>query len=432
MMDFECHLLHPDMFKGGNYVFCRILTILATLGLMLVLPSLSAAREWTSSDGRFTLEADFLDVVGDSTRLRRSDGSVVVVKTNRLADRDRALVRQLKTKSAAKSEGFRFWVNSTGKYVIRAKVVDHDRRRVRLKKEDGSVVQVLLEQLSAHDVALLDKARRSSELDEQLAKVAQLCLKHDFAAAVKNCNEIINAHPTDPGAFIQRARAHAALRQLDLAKRDLAKFEELAQEVDDWKPVYFLSRGQYFYHLKQYRRAISDFDKVIELDQGNRIVLFLRAFTRWRLDELDESLRDVSRYIDSGERDARAYVLRAMIMGKKRQWRKSSEDCSTAISILRSIQTQKDSGAHPKLDPELSAAYATRGSAMFMMGKLDPALKDMNRAIELFPNGAAWYGVRAGIFLGLNRPQDAERDFQKAAKLAPVTFKRYVKPPSER
>jgi len=81
----------------------RIVTLAILVTLCLPAAPLNA-RQWTDSSGVFTIEAELLDVTGDSVRLRKPDGQVVTVPLDRLsaADRDYARSAGARGQAAAK------------------------------------------------------------------------------------------------------------------------------------------------------------------------------------------------------------------------------------------------------------------------------------------------------------------------------------------
>ncbi len=62
--------------------------ILAATVLWLAQPGDGFARKWTDSTGRFTVEAELVDVQEGNVRLRRDDGTVVSLPRNRLSESD--------------------------------------------------------------------------------------------------------------------------------------------------------------------------------------------------------------------------------------------------------------------------------------------------------------------------------------------------------
>ncbi|NQT17555.1 MAG: DUF4838 domain-containing protein [Planctomycetes bacterium] len=59
-------------------------------------PGNLGARTWTDKSGQFSVEAELVEVRDDKVHLRRGDGTVVAVPTDRLSDRDRRYLASLK------------------------------------------------------------------------------------------------------------------------------------------------------------------------------------------------------------------------------------------------------------------------------------------------------------------------------------------------
>lgn len=62
------------------------------------------------------------------------------------------------TNANTQNNGFRTWRDKSGKYEIEAKFKEFDGESVHLEKRDGSAIKVLLEKLSAEDIAFVAKA----------------------------------------------------------------------------------------------------------------------------------------------------------------------------------------------------------------------------------------------------------------------------------
>lgn len=79
-----------------------------------------AAREWTDTTGKFSVEAELVGVTGDSVRLRRNDGRVIEVPIDKLSARDRSYLESLraaKTSPQPPAEDFDIVLVKDGKPV---------------------------------------------------------------------------------------------------------------------------------------------------------------------------------------------------------------------------------------------------------------------------------------------------------------------------
>jgi hypothetical protein len=65
------------------------------------------AREWTDGSGQYSIEAEFVELVGETVKLRRSDGEVISVPLEKLCWSDQHVARQLAGASAGSAD----WVS---------------------------------------------------------------------------------------------------------------------------------------------------------------------------------------------------------------------------------------------------------------------------------------------------------------------------------
>jgi len=98
------------------------------------------------------------------------------------------------------------------------------------------------------------------------------------------------------------------------------------------------NRGNAYYDLGQWRRAIEDYDKAIHLDPD----------------------------------DAMAYYNRGVAYYNLGQWHRAMEDYDKAI----------------QLDPGYALAYYSRGNAYHDLGQYQLAIEDFDKAIQLDPGNA--------------------------------------------
>ena len=64
-------------------------------GLLLTAAQPSWARKWTDNKGKFSVEAELLEVKDDNVVLKRTNGSVITVPLARLSENDRQYLRTL-------------------------------------------------------------------------------------------------------------------------------------------------------------------------------------------------------------------------------------------------------------------------------------------------------------------------------------------------
>ena len=137
----------------------------------------------------------------------------------------------------------------------------------------------------------------------------------------------------------------------------------------------YLKRGDTYYRLKQYKKAIVDYNKIIELDPENVIAYGRRGDAYGRLKLYESAIIDYDKAVDLDPGYAPAYNNRANIFYTIRKYEKAIEDYSKTI----------------ELDPENDTVYSNRGLVYSGLKQYEKAIEDYNKAIELAPEDAYNY-----------------------------------------
>jgi tetratricopeptide (TPR) repeat protein len=90
---------------------------------------------------------------------------------------------------------------------------------------------------------------------------------------IEQLTRILENHPEDVSALIQRADAYRRLKQYDGA---LADYFEVIRLDPNNRAAWF-QRGSTYANLKQWDNAVADYSKAIELDPNNANVPYLQA-----------------------------------------------------------------------------------------------------------------------------------------------------------
>ena len=98
----------------------------------------------------------------------------------------------------------RTWTDSTGKYTVEAELLDVDNGKVRLKKNDGSVVTVPLVKMSAGDRAFLQQ--RMQERKDEAGEIFQRALRGEAVVQGQEPAHRLLGHGEDPGGRGPRER----------------------------------------------------------------------------------------------------------------------------------------------------------------------------------------------------------------------------------
>ncbi|MBI3722919.1 tetratricopeptide repeat protein, partial [bacterium] len=123
---------------------------------------------------------------------------------------------------------------------------------------------------------------------------------------------------------------------------------------------------------KHYREASALASRALEIDPANVAALKSRAEARWKTDDLDGAIADLTAAIELAPRDARAHVNRGGARSRK------GDDAGALADMTRAIE----------LDPGDSFAWINRGALLDRKGDQQGAIADFTKAIELDPASA--------------------------------------------
>ena len=90
------------MMRGGVAVTGIVLLTVFALVIAMAVPAV--ARKWTSKDGRFSTEAELVEVADGKVKLQKESGETVTVPLERLSMADRRYVASMKNKLAEKKK----------------------------------------------------------------------------------------------------------------------------------------------------------------------------------------------------------------------------------------------------------------------------------------------------------------------------------------
>ncbi len=162
--------------------------------------------------------------------------------------------------------------------------------------------------------------------------------------------------------------------------------------------------------LKQYDRAIADFDAALRLNPDDADALAGRGWTYSALGQHGRALRDFDRMVNK-RANAVTYNMRC--------WARATwgEQLDAALA---------DCNAALKLKPDYDAALDSRAFVNFRMGNYSRAVGDASGALTLNPELAPSLYVRGLARLGEGNVKNGEADIAAAKKLDPEIEETYA------
>lgn len=226
--------------------------------------------------------------------------------------------------------------------------------------------------------------------------------------AIDDFNQAIQLSPENATVYNNRGNALMDLGHPDEAIKDFDRAIALSGNYG----AAYNNRGNARAALGQYKPAFHDFRKAVELMPESAVPFNGRGKAHAELKRYHAAVRDLSRAISLDAKYMAAHQNRAeanLAIGK---YREAAED---ATQVLES------QGEQPA--PEL---LLLRGRAYAGEKKFNPALEDLDRAIELKADLVDAYIERGMVFMQTRRFDDAIGDFTRAIQLDPQNAKAYV------
>ncbi len=254
-------------------------------------------------------------------------------------------------------------------------------------------------------------AKTASEvLDTQLQALALHWLArtryelNDIEGEIEAFTQALALLP-DAGTYWLRSRAYFNLGKRDAARKDM----DCAIEMDSSQEVYFRWRGHIQRLACQYAGAIADFTRAIELGDPSQAHSQILADSYWgrgvsyhALGRLEDSLTDLDRAIDLCELDE-YYESRGRLRHAQKQDLDAVRDYSRGI----------------ELNPEEARFYSLRASVSYALGDIAGALQDYKKALELAPENAAYFGPCGWLCWQSGRCREAISYYTRAIELQP-------------
>jgi serine/threonine protein kinase len=157
---------------------------------------------------------------------------------------------------------------------------------------------------------------------------------------------------------------------------------------------------------KQFKEALFDCNKAIELDPKLAIAYNRRGTIKYQTKQNKEALADYDKAIELDPKLAKAYNNRGVIKYEAGQKKEALADYDKAI----------------ELEPEYAADYYNRGNVKSDLWQKKEAIADYNKAIELEPKYAAAYYNRGNVKFDLGQKKEALADYNTGMGLNPVGY----------
>lgn len=155
--------------------------------------------------------------------------------------------------------------------------------------------------------------------------------------------------------------------------------EKTTKYIDNSGIFFFRAKARYY--LKDYDKAIVDYNKAIEIKPNFDSAYNNRGFAYDEKGEYDKAIADYNKAIEINPKFDAAYNNRGSSYGKKGEYDKAFDDYNNAIGI----------------NSKNDLAFLNRGNVYYKRGEYGKVIEDYNKAIELNPKNDSAYNNISGL-----------------------------------
>jgi tetratricopeptide (TPR) repeat protein len=163
------------------------------------------------------------------------------------------------------------------------------------------------------------------------------------------------------------------------------------------------------YELKEFDKAIADYNKALEFDPNNEGIYNNRGISKIAMKDLDGAFADYNKALEINPQSTTALMNRSNAYIVKGNTKEAINDLNKII-IIR---------------PHFAGAYLNRGLARFEMNDYASALRDFDQSIKLDPKIALAYNNRGIVKHKLEDYAGAIMDYDMALSLDPEQANAY-------
>jgi tetratricopeptide (TPR) repeat protein len=207
----------------------------------------------------------------------------------------------------------------------------------------------------------------------------------------------IQLNPHDAMVYSERGDAYYMLEEYERAILDYS----YALSLDSKCIPAYSNRGLAYSHLEEYKRAIADFTRAIELDASEISMYYNRGNAYALLEDYKRAIADYDSALRRDDRHAYAYFNRGNARARCQEYEEAVADYSQAIAI----------------DPSYFMAYCNRGKVNSLLKQFELAIDDYTRAIELDPQLSWAYSIRGEGYCRIREYRKAINDLDRAIEI---------------
>ena len=233
---------------------------------------------------------------------------------------------------------------------------------------------------SAEEITVVDPFTANAYTNRGLARFH----KGDYLGAIADYNQALRIRPGLHTAYLNRAAAYRASGDPQTALKDLDR--AIALKKDFFQA--YNNRGSLHLDLGDTKAALQDLNRAIELNKDEVAEPFYqRGYTYLAMKEFDKAIADFERAIKLAPEMAWAYH------GRGTAWMYKGVMMPAIVDYNRAIE----------LDPKMAWSYLNRGLIWVFLGDESKAQKDFDECLRLRPELKAELDPRIDLARYLRR-----------------------------
>ena len=254
--------------------------------------------------------------------------------------------------------------------------------------------------------------------------------------ALKQYDELISLYPNIASLYYNRGFFHAGNKNYELALKDFKKTEEISDDINLLKQLYFY-RAKVYHSTENYFNEVLDLNKVINIDPDYYLAYKNRGLAYLELSKFNKAIKDFEKVLEIAPYYNKVYSVLAEAYNKTQNYEKAILNYEKAISVnlteegnyLFLLNLHKDIGDNNsalevlflfnKNNPKSPFGHIELGRMYSKSKDLEKSQKSFESALLIDPNS-----YEANTQLGYNfliqyKFNDALPYFKRAVELNP-------------
>ncbi len=222
-------------------------------------------------------------------------------------------------------------------------------------------------------------------------------------AALSDATEALKLDPNNIEALTLRIQVYMAKNDNAHALADLDRLIPLAP----WDEFYDM-RGTVLTRMGQYRRAISDFDRLLKKSPDNLMYLQMRGMALEKTGRFDEAAVDLRRAAAHDTTDTNLHVMLCEALARSKKPNDAIAPCTLLLEY----------------SPYLGEVMNWRGYAYFRLGNFTKAERDFDGAARMYPNEPVYLYERGVAKMRMGDRAGGQNDVAAAKKMSAAVVKK--------